>query len=321
MRYTAFGALLGSSLLLASCGGSEPETQPGEEAETAMPETGEPAGMETMPETAAEPDYSDLSTVLDGEWRGDAAERDVWRHPKETLEFLGIDPSSTVVEIWPGGGWYSDVLGPWIEANDGTYLPAHFPADADSDYQQRSRTAFETRIADNPLYGDVTVVDFDAEGGLTVEDGSVDAVLTFRNVHNWMSNGFAERAFAEFHDALADGGILGVVEHRLPSSREQDPMASSGYVQEGYVIAMAEEAGFELVETSDINANPADTADHPFGVWTLPPVRRSPGEDEEGYDDFDRAAFDAIGESDRMTLLFRKTADAGNTGATDGEDE
>jgi predicted methyltransferase len=322
MRYTAFGALLGGSLLLVSCGGSEPETQPGEEAETAMTETGEQAGTDAMPETAAEPDYSDLSAVLDGDWRGDAAERDAWRHPQETLEFLGVDPSSTIVEIWPGGGWYSDILGPWIAANDGTYLPAHFPADAASDYQQRSRAAFETKIADNPLYGDVTIVDFDAEGGLTVEDGSVDAVLTFRNVHNWMNNGFAERAFAEFNDALRPGGILGVVEHRLPSSREQDPMASSGYVQEGYVIAMAEEAGFELVETSEINANPADTADHPFGVWTLPPVRRSPGEGEEGYEGFDRAAFDAIGESDRMTLLFRKpdasedadTADGGEDG-------
>lgn len=219
-----------------------------------------------------------------------------------------------MVEIWPGGGWYSDVLAPWIAANDGQYIAAHFPEATQSEYRRRSRAAFEARMASAAHFGDVRVVDFGGETGLDVEDGSVDAVLTFRNVHNWMNNGFAERAFEEFHDALRPGGILGVVEHRLPSSREQDPMASSGYVQQDYVIAMAEEAGFELVETSEINANPADTADHPMGVWTLPPVRRSPEEGSEGYETFDRAHYDAIGESDRMTLLFRKPdAESGET--------
>lgn len=318
MRYTVMGALLGGSLMLASCGSPE---QPADDAETGagMPE--DTAGPATeAPEEAATPDYGELANVLAADWRGDAAERDAWRHPRETLEFLGVDPASRIVEIWPGGGWYSDILGPWIAANDGTYLPAHFPGDSASEYQQRSRAAFESRIADNPHYGDVEIVDFSAEDGLTVADGSVDAVLTFRNVHNWMSNGFAERAFEEFNDALRPGGILGVVEHRLPSSREQDPMASSGYVQQAYVVAMAEEAGFELVEASEINANPADTADHPLGVWTLPPVRRSPGEGDPGYDDFDRAHFDAIGESDRMTLLFRKPETAGTGEAETGED-
>ena len=246
---------------------------------------------------------------------GEAAARDEWRHPRETLEFFQIDPSSTIVEIWPGGGWYSDVLGPWIAANGGTYVAAHFPADAASNYQQRSRAAFETRVENNALYGEPQLVNFSADGGLEIEDGSADAVLTFRNVHNWMNNGFAERAFAEFYDALRPGGVLGVVEHRLPSSREQDPMSANGYVQQAYVIAMAEEAGFELVDTSEINANPADTADHPLGVWTLPPVRRSPQEGDEGYEDFEREHFDAIGESDRMTLLFRKPASA--SGATE----
>jgi predicted methyltransferase len=317
MRYTVLGALLGGSLLLVSCGSPE---QPAEDTETGtgMPEEASSAPAEA-PEPAA-PDYSDLANVLAADWRGEAAERDVWRHPEETLDFLGVDPGSTVVEIWPGGGWYSDILGPWIAANGGTFLPAHFPASSPSEYQQRSRAAFETRIENNSAYGDVEIVDFSAAGGLTVPDGSVDAVLTFRNVHNWMNNGFAEHAFDEFYDALRPGGVLGVVEHRLPSSREQDPMASSGYVQQDYVIAMAEEAGFELVDASDINANPADTADHPLGVWTLPPVRRSLDEGDEGYEEFDRAHFDAIGESDRMTLRFRKPAETAEPDAADGED-
>lgn len=308
MRTKALAALLGGSMLLASCGNSQTDTDT--DTEAAAPETAAETAAAPEAETAPAPDYSDIETVLAGDWRGEAAERDEWRHPRETLEFFQIDPGSTIVEIWPGGGWYSDVLGPWIAANGGTYVAAHFPADAASNYQQRSRAAFETRIENNALYGEPQLVNFSADGGLDMEDGSADAVLTFRNVHNWMNNGFAERAFAEFYDALRPGGVLGVVEHRLPSSREQDPMSANGYVQQAYVIAMAEEAGFELVDTSEINANPADTADHPLGVWTLPPVRRSPQEGDEGYEDFDREHFDAIGESDRMTLLFRKPASA-----------
>lgn len=318
MRHSVLAALFGSSLLvLSACGSPQEDTQPAGEA---GPGEESPAAPENdaAPAAAAEtPDLSDLSNVLAGEWRAADAERDAWRHPAETLEFFGVDPSSTVVEIWPGGGWYTNILAPWVAANGGTYVAAHFPTNSPSDYRQRSRSAFVRQIADTDIYGNVTVAEFTPQRGLSVPDGSADAVLTFRNIHNWMASGYAERAFEEFHDALRPGGILGVVEHRLPSTREQDPMAGSGYVQQDYVIAMAEEAGFEFVEASEVNANPADTADHPLGVWTLPPVRRSPAEGEEGYEDFDRAAYDAIGESDRMTLLFRKP----ETAPADAEDE
>lgn len=309
MRKLVLGALLSSSLIaLAACGNTERDTETETGTETGA-EAAAPAdtAADTAPEPA-QPDLSDLANVLDGEWRGEAADRDVWRHPAETLAFFGVDPSWTVVEIWPGGGWYADILAPWISANGGTYVAAHFPASTTSDYRRRSRAAFEARMAENAHYGDAVLAEFGGQSGLAVPDGSADAVLTFRNVHNWMANGFAERAFGEFYDALRPGGVLGVVEHRLPSTREQDPMAGSGYVQQDYVIAMAQEAGFELVDTSEINANPADTADHPYGVWTLPPVRRSPSEGDEGAEEFDRAHFDAIGESDRMTLFFRKPA-------------
>ena len=300
MRSIFLGSLSAAALLsLSACG--NPSEEPITDTAT---DTAQPAETET---TEPVVDYADLSTVLAADWRGAAAERDSWRHPAETLEFFGIDPSSTVVEIWPGGGWYSDVLAPWISANGGTYVAAHFPAGSESDYRRRSRANFEARISDIPAYGEPVIADFNAELGLVVEDDSVDAILTFRNIHNWMAGGTAELAFSEFHAALRPGGVLGVVEHRLPSTRQQDPMAGSGYVQQDYVIALAEEAGFEFVEASEINANPADTADHPYGVWTLPPTRRSPRDGEDATD-FDRAQFDAIGESDRMTLLFRKPA-------------
>ncbi|WP_203293920.1 class I SAM-dependent methyltransferase [Maricaulis parjimensis] len=297
MRSILMSGLSACALLaLSACG--NPAEEPAEDTVAEAPET--------MVEAEPAPDYSDITTVLAAEWRGEAAERDAWRHPAETLEFFGVDPSSTIVEIWPGGGWYSDVLAPWISANGGTYVAAHFPANSTSAYRQRSRASFEERVAANAAYGEPVIADFNAEIGLVVPAGSVDAVLTFRNIHNWMAGGSAERAFAEFYTALKPGGIMGVVEHRLPSTREQDPMAGSGYVQQDYVIAMAEEAGFEFVEASEINANPADTADHPMGVWTLPPTRRSPGEDDPRAEGFNREQIDAIGESDRMTLLFRK---------------
>ena len=301
MRSIFLGSLSAIALLgLSAC------NNPSEDVvEEGVTEAAAPAETEA---TEAAVDYTDLGNVLAGEWRGEAAARDAWRHPAETLEFFGVDPSSTVVEIWPGGGWYADVLAPWIAANDGTYVAAHFPADSASDYRRRSRASFEARVSDIPAYGSPVIADFNGELGLAVEPGSVDAVLTFRNIHNWMAGGMAERAFAEFHTALKPGGILGVVEHRLPSTRQQDPTASTGYVQQDYVIAMAEEAGFELVGTSEINANPADTADHPYGVWTLPPTRRAPQDGSEAADGFDPAVYEAIGESDRMTLLFRKPA-------------
>ncbi|MCW5725768.1 MAG: class I SAM-dependent methyltransferase [Maricaulaceae bacterium] len=304
MTIRAASLIAASLLALAACGA--PQDAP----ETPAPEAVDDGAGVPAPEaqeTEEGPAYGSLAWAIAGEWRGDAAARDEWRNPEETLTFFGVDPSGTVIEIWPGAGWYTDILAPWLAANGGTYVGASFLADSPSEGRRRGRANFEARYSANPeLYGNIVFSALEETSGPLVPAGTADAVLTFRNVHNWMMQGFAEKAFADFYDALRPGGVLGIVEHRLPDTREQDPRAASGYVQEAYVIALAEEAGFELVARSEINANPADTADHPFGVWTLPPVRRSAAPGEEPDPDFDRARYDAIGESDRMTLLFRK---------------
>lgn len=279
----------------------EAEADASDEADASEPEDAAP---QTEANLSTEPETGSLAWAVAGEWRGDAAERDVWRNPRATLEFFGVDPSGTVIEIWPAGGWYTQVLAPWIAANGGTYVAAHFDPSGNPRTQEFIDSYVERFSA--PLFGEVQIAAFGAETGPIVPDGSADAVLTFRNVHNWMARGFEEKAFADFYAALRPGGILGVVEHRLPASQPQDPRAASGYVQEDYVIALATEAGFELVGSSEINANPADTADHPFGVWTLPPVLRSSPVGGEPDPEFDSSPYESIGESDRMTLLFRK---------------
>ncbi len=300
LRTAAFVSL---AALLAAC--SQPAPEPGdpqtEETEAEIGDSQEAGSVEaTAPRTIAE--------AAAGAWRGDQARaRDAARNPVETLEFFGIDPSGTIVEIWPGGGWYADILAPWIAANGGTYVAAWPPVDPSSERAAAFRDRFLERF-ESPLYGEATLAPFGADTGALMAEGSADAILTFRNVHNWMGAGFAEKAFADFYAALKPGGVLGVVEHRQPASLVQDPRAATGYVQQDYVVSLAEEAGFELAESSEINANPADTADHPFGVWTLPPVSRTSAFGRPADPDFDTAPYEAIGESDRMTLLFRKPA-------------
>ena len=311
MRHAA--SLIALCLLLSACGGREEEP--------AAP----PPGDETAPEAVAEPAAGDeagaeagtLEWAVQGAWRGEQAARDEWRNPQETLEFFDIDPSGTVVEIWPAAGWYTQILAPWIAANGGTYVAAYFPTGGE-ERLERFRDEYIARFSD-PLYGTVQMTEFGPETGPILPPESADAILTFRNVHNWMARGFAEKAFADFYAALKPGGVLGVVEHRLPASVEQDPRAASGYVQQDYVIALAQEAGFELAATSEVNANPADTADHPFGVWTLPPVSRVAAPGEQPAADFDPAPYQAIGESDRMTLRFVKPAAEAEGGA--GEED
>ena len=307
-----------AALALTACSGEPADPDDAQSAETAAEAT-ETEGADGG--VAAAPPQT-LQEAVDGAWRGEQARsRDEFRNPVETLEVFDIDPSGTIVEIWPGGGWYADILAPWIEANGGTYVAAWPPLDPDNEralaFQERFLERFESE-----LYGEATLVEFGAETGALMPEEPADAILTFRNVHNWMGAGFAEKAFADFYAALKPGGKLGVVEHRLPASRVQDPRAATGYVQQDYVISLAEEAGFELVASSEINANPADTADHPFGVWTLPPVSRTSDFGEPADPDFDTAPYDAIGESDRMTLLFRKpeSVDAPPTEANETED-
>jgi predicted methyltransferase len=231
-------------------------------------------------------------------------ERDQFRHPQETLAFFELDPSMTVVEIWPGGGYYSEILAPYL-AEEGTFYAAHFPEDTQSDYYQRSLNTFKERLTSEAVFGNVELTQFAPLTPLETDiapPNSADRILTFRNLHNWYMSGGEEAvldAFRQFHQALIPDGILGVVDHRLPENADDGAMENSGYIKESWVIDLAKKAGFELVESSDINANPKDTADHPNGVWNLPPTLNvEDGDDAEIYK--------AIGESDRFTLKFRK---------------
>lgn len=320
MRLLATALFTASMIpLLAACG-SEPAAEEAAptEMEAATPEAApEPVAEETMEPTV---DTTALSWALAGEWRSeDAAARDTARHPEETLSFFQIDPSSRVMEIWPGGGWYADVIAPWITANGGQYIAAWPGVDPENERSVAFFERFSSRFG-NETFGELESVDFNAESGPLGEPGSVDAIVTFRNTHSWMGRGMAEKAFADFYDVLIPGGVLGLVQHRLPADQVQDPRAGTGYVQQDLVISMAQEAGFELVEASEINANAADTADHPFGVWTLPPVARTSAFGEPADPEFDRAPYDAIGESDRMTLLFRKPVDTGEADMAESTD-
>lgn len=268
----------------------------------------EVSSVEEVAETVeAVTEKSPMEIALGGDWRV-APERDAWRNPAETLEFFGIKNSDTVVEIWPGGGWYTSVLGPYLKTGDGKLVAASFDPEM-ADWARNAYNKFtETFVSNSDVYGDISVTIADKDTENLGVDGTADVVLTFRNVHNWMGGGYADKMFEQSFKALKPGGILGVVEHRLPSAAEQDPGASSGYVHEYLVIQYAKEAGFEFDGSSEVNANPADTADHPFGVWTLPPVSRTAPRGEEPDVDFDSAKYSAIGESDRMTLKFIKPA-------------
>ena len=240
-----------------------------------------------------------LEAVLAGDHRPDKNKaRDVYRHPLETLNFLGLQADMTVVEIWPGGGWYMDVVAP-VVAVDGAYIAAGFDRSSDSPYVKRATQGMIDKVeANKAVFGKVTITELAAGKTDIAPEGSADMVLTFRNVHNWMASDFSAEAFAAMYKALKPGGILGVVEHRASADVPQDPKAASGYVRQDAVIKMAEDAGFQLVDSSEINANANDTKDHPAGVWTLPPSLRKGDEDREKYL--------AIGESDRMTLKFMK---------------
>lgn len=252
---------------------------------------------------AAQPDAA-LAAAIAGEWRSaEHRARDAYRHPAETLTFFGLKPGQTVVEVTPGGGWYTEILAPYLRGN-GTYVaaivdPAAVPEGRGRDYQQRGKDALAKKFEGAPAQFDAaTTVAYDPAAPVFGAPGSADLVLTFRNVHNWRGSGQAEGMFKGFFDVLKPGGVLGVVEHRAATDVPADD--KSGYVGEAQVIAMAEAAGFRLDAKSEVNANPKDTKDHPNGVWTLPPGNN--------HDPEDAAKYAAIGESDRMTLRFVKPA-------------
>ncbi|WP_101927200.1 MULTISPECIES: class I SAM-dependent methyltransferase [Luteimonas] len=263
------------------------------------------SGPQTQADTATDLDTANLTrldTVLAGDWRSpENTARDVYRHPRETLAFFGVRPEQTVIEITPGAGWYMEILAPYLR-EDGQYVaaivdPAALPEGRGRTYQQTQRANLDKRIADAPTRFDRTrIAAYDPAAPRFGPDGSADVVLTFRNVHNWRGAGQAEGMFKGFYDVLRSGGVLGVVEHRAANDVPADDR--SGYVGQAQVIAMAQAAGFRVDASSEINANPRDTKDHPKGVWMLPPGNN--------HEPADAARYQAIGESDRMTLRFVK---------------
>lgn len=243
----------------------------------------------------------DWDTALTGDHRSEKnSVRDPFRHPRETLEFFGLEDDMTVVELAPGGGWYTEVLAPLLH-DSGRYYAAHYSLNGQS-YSRRSLGAYVQKLGqDDAVYGNVTITTLAPPSAVVIAPAeSADMVLAFRNIHSWIGSDTLAETFVAAFDALKPGGVFGVVQHRAKDGRDTDAMKSTGYVSEDFVIAAAKSIGFELAGRSEVNANPKDTTDYKGGVWELPPGL--------GGDDSDRDARIAVGESDRMTLKFVKPA-------------
>ena len=219
--------------------------------------------------------------------------RDKFRNPYETITFFKIESDMTVVELSPGSGWYTEIFANYLH-EPGNLIAAHFDSNSDREYFKRGRANFEKKMKSSKMYNNVSIVDLSSN---LASENSVDAVVTFRNLHNWIGPQI-DKIFENSFKALKPGGIFGVVEHRANPNTTLDAMKKSGYVTEDYAIAIAKKHGFVLVDKSEINANPKDLKNHERGVWTLPPSLRLKDKDKEKYLE--------IGESDRMTLLFKK---------------
>jgi predicted methyltransferase len=233
--------------------------------------------------------------------------RDAARHPGETLTFWGLKPKQKVIELSPGGGYWTEILAPYAKATGGTYVAT--AADLDnpklSEGAKKGRASFEAKYGDQAKYGPINYANFGPVSGPLGAPNSADVVITARNVHNWMMQGTLDKVLKDAHAVLKPGGVLAVEEHRADPKAEL-PGVSNGYVSTATVIAAAEKAGFKLAAKSEVNANPKDTKDYPFGVWTLPPTRQSTADGKAADPAFDHTKYDAIGESDRMTLRFVK---------------
>jgi len=246
-----------------------------------------PAAADDLAKTAAAPHRTPANVARDGA-----------RHPVLALEFFGVQPHHTVVEILPGStGYYLEILAPYLR-DKGRYIAANRDETAPPNYLADHQRLLQRLSAEPALYGKVIVTKFNADRHAIAPPGSADFVLTFRNLHNWLERNELDGALRAFHKALKPGGVLGVVDHRGRTELSQEAQMKSGYVREDVAIALVEKAGFRLTDRSEINANPKDTKDYPEGVWTLPPTYR--------LKDRDRAKYQAIGESDRFTLKFVK---------------
>jgi predicted methyltransferase len=241
-----------------------------------------------------------FAEVLKGEWRAPQnSARDVYRHPQQTLQFFGLRPEQTLIEITPGNGWYSELLAPLLK-DRGQYIAAVVNPAA-SDYARKAADSLKQKFAADPVhYGKARVIEYDPQTPAFGKPASADTVLTFRNVHNWVLADDAPAMFKAFYTVLKPGGTLGVVDHRAKDGASVEAIKQSGYLPTDYIVKLAKDAGFELAGQSEINANPKDTKDYAQGVWTLPPTFR--------LGDQDRAKYAAIGESDRLTLRFIKPA-------------
>jgi predicted methyltransferase len=302
-RRTLQASALALLTAVSACSKQEPAAQ----APAAATEAKQPVAVD------------ELAASIAGDWRkAEDKARDQYRHPKESLEFWGLAPGMTVLEVQPGAGWWSDILAPYAHKTGGKFYATATDLlnPAVTEAGRKDRADFEAHFAAKPdVYGQVQLVNFGSKSA-PLPENTFDLALSARSFHGWMgSDGIADRFLKDIYGALKPGGIFAIEQHRA-NPGPQDPKAESGYVTEEYVIEQAKKAGFELVDRSEINANPKDTKDHPFGVWTLPPTKRTrPYSEGEAANDpkFDRAKYDAIGESDRMTLKFRKPVTAGAT--------
>ncbi|MEO8301577.1 MAG: methyltransferase [Rhizomicrobium sp.] len=251
-----------------------------------------------MPVSAFAADAKLTAAVAGPGRASESSARDGARHPAASLEFWGLKPGQTVIEIAPGGGYWSEILAPYAKDTGGHYIAA----------TGRPDQKLPDKFNNAATYGMVHYTVFSKDSGPLGAPASADVVLTARNIHNWIwTPGMADKAMKDFYAVLKPGGVLGVEEHRA-DPKTQAAETQNGYVSTQHVIDLATKAGFKLEARSEINANPKDTKDHPFGVWTLPPSRQSNEKDKPSPAGFDRAKYDAIGESDRMTLRFRKPA-------------
>ena len=299
IKFTAIAA----ALVLAACA-DKPVTTAADTEMAAAPAAAAVLDSKAVDAQKQSGFESRIADVLAMAHRSEANRaRDKYRHPAETLSFFGLTEAQTVVEISPGGGWYTEILAPLLNER-GTYLAAlNDPEKASNErakaYYAKQNAEFEAKFKANPeLYGKAAMVLIDAKAPNFGAAGSADLELTFRNVHNWMGQGAEKNMFKGFFDVLKAGGKLGITEHRAAPGTDPKASAESGYLSEEVVIKMALDAGFVLEAKSEINANPHDTKDYKGGVWTLPPTL--------GEGEVDKAKYLAIGESDRMTLLFKK---------------
>ncbi len=301
MKFAA--ALAGiATLMLAGCGSAPQTTRDLDQIARQAPD---------LQARIQEQHTAALAAAVNAAWRPEAERaRDQYRHPVESLTFWGLQPGMHIVEIDPGGGaWWTPILANYAHTTNGRYTAGWIDLGAPNvtDNQRNARQNFLNEWADQSRYGQVNAVNFGMTSGLAVPDSSIDFILVARAFHNWSRNeGMTDRYMAEFARALKPGGSLAVEQHRAPAGSDVSITASTGYVPESYVIEAAQRAGLRLAARSEINANPNDDHDHPFGVWTLPPVRRSAPGGQPADPNFDHAPYDAIGESDRMTLRFVK---------------